>query len=48
MLAGEAKDKRGIVAALRGTDGEVLWQRDIDYLDRFKFVAIPDDTRLLL
>ena len=48
MLAGETKDKRGVVVALRGTDGEVLWQRDIDYLDRFKFVAMPDDSRVLL
>lgn len=47
LLAGEAAGKRGVLAAVSGSDGGLLWQRDINFLDRFKFIGVPDDARVL-
>jgi len=47
LLAGEASEKRGLLVAVSGSDGGLLWQRDIYFLDRFKFIGVPDDARVL-
>ena len=47
LLAGEADGKRGVLAAVSGSDGGLLWQREIYFLDRFKFIGVPDDARVL-
>ena len=47
LLAGGADGKRGVLAAVSGSDGGLLWQRDIYFLDRFKFIGVPDDARVL-
>ncbi len=47
MLAGKADDKRGVLLAVSSSDGALLWQRDINFVDRFKFIGVPDDARVL-
>jgi outer membrane protein assembly factor BamB len=48
LLSGESADGREFVAALSGSDGELLWQQEIDFLDRFKFVGTPNNAQVLI
>ena len=48
LLSGEDSDERGLIAAVNGSDGELLWQREIDILDRFKFIGTPNNTQVLV
>ena len=47
LLAGEADGQRSVLAAVGGSDGGLLWQRNINFLDRFRFLDVPDDARVL-
>ena len=47
LLAGEAPDDRELIVAVRGDNGDVMWQQEIDFLDRFRFIGAPNDTQLL-
>lgn len=47
LLAGGTVVNRGRLAAVSGSDGGLLWQRAIYFLDRFKFIGVPDDARVL-
>ena len=47
MLSGETDGMRSVLAAVSGSDGGLLWQRDIDFPDGFKFIGAPDDARVL-
>ena len=47
LLGGETPNDQGLVLAVNASDGGVLWQQDIDYLDRFKFIGAPTDTQVL-
>ena len=48
LLSGESADEHALVAAVRGSDGELLWQQEIDFLDRFKFVGTPNNAQVLV
>ena len=48
LLSGESADEHALVAAVRRSDGELLWQQEIDFLDRFKFVGTPNNAQVLV
>ena len=48
LLSGESADERALIAAVRGSDGELLWQQEIDFLDRFKFVGTLNNAQVLV
>jgi len=47
LLSGETPDDRGLIVKVRGSDGNVMWQQEIDFLDRFSFIGAPNDTQVL-
>ena len=47
FLAGEDAAENGLIVSVDGSDGTVLWQRETDIIDRFKFLAIPNGRQIL-
>ena len=47
FLAGEDAAENGLIVSVDGSDGTVLWQRETDIIDRFKFLGVPNGRQIL-
>ena len=47
FLAGQDADEHGLIVSVDGADGRVLWQRETDIIDRFKFLSVPNGRQVL-